>query len=65
MNLDGGKIYSQKFWNLKKKLFPKSRDPPSAMLDHDGNVSTTTEAIQNRVIEVHTKRLKPYKMKEH
>ena len=33
MKPDEGKINSQKFWKLKKKLFPRSRDPPAAILD--------------------------------
>ena len=32
MKPEHGKIDAQKFWKMKKKLFPKSRDPPSVML---------------------------------
>ena len=64
MKPDGCKINSQKFWNLKKKICPKSKDPPSAMVDSDGNLLTTLEDIENRAIEVHTERLKPNQIKE-
>ena len=62
---DGGKIDSQKFWKIKKKLFPKSCDPPSAMLDQFQNLLTTQDAIEARAIEVYSERLQPNKMKEH
>ena len=48
MKPDGGKINSHKFWNLKKKICPKSKDPPSAMIDKDGNLLTTHEDIEKR-----------------
>ena len=45
MKPNEGKIDAQKFWKLKKKLFPKSIDPPSAMLDSLENLITTQDAI--------------------
>ena len=33
-------------WGLKKKLCPKAKDPPTAMVDNDGNLKTTAEGIQ-------------------
>ena len=58
MKPEEGRIDAQKFWKMKKKLFPKSRDPPSAMLDKDGNMLTTDAAIEKRALEVYSQRLK-------
>ena len=57
MKPEEGRIDAQKFWKMKKKLFPKSRDPPSAMLDKDGNMLTTDAAIEKRALEVYSQRL--------
>ena len=35
MKPEEGKIDAQKFWKIKKRLFPKSMDPPSVMMDKD------------------------------
>ena len=37
---DEGGTHSGKLWKLRKKLFPNSRDPPTAMLDSEGNLVT-------------------------
>ena len=63
MNPDKGKIDSHRFWKMKKKLFPKSRDPPSAMLDKFNNLLTTQESLEARAIEVFSKR--PNIVKDH
>ena len=65
MKPEGGRIDSQKFWQMKKKLFPKSREPPSAMLDTDGVIITANKAIERRALEAYTERLKPNKIKTH
>ena len=62
MKPDKGKIDSQKFWKRKKKVFPKSREPPSAMLDKSGNLLTTEKSIQDRALEAYTERLEPNKI---
>ena len=43
---DGG-MNSGKLWKLKKKLNPIGRDHPTAMLDHKGNLVTSTADIAN------------------
>ena len=54
---DGG-VSSGSLWNLKKELFPQSRDPPTAMLDPtSGNLLTTEEKIQDVAVLTYTKRL--------
>ena len=65
MNPDKGKIDSHRFWKMKKKLFPESRDPPSAMLDKFNNLLTTQESIKARAIQVYSERLQPNIMKDH
>ena len=62
MKPDGGKINSQKFWKLKKKIFPKSRDPPAAMLNSKGDLLTNDREIKDRAVEVYKERLKPNKI---
>ena len=59
MKPEEGRKESHKFWQMKKKLFPKSREPPSAMLDSDGVILTTNKAIERRALEAYTERLKP------
>ena len=39
-------IYSGRLWKLRKKLFPQSRGPPTAMLDQCGNQVTDEEEIR-------------------
>ena len=65
MKPDGAKINSQKFWRLKKKICPKSKDSPAAMLDREGNLITNQEDIENQALEVYTERLSPNEMKDH
>ena len=65
MKPEGRKINSQKFWKLKRKVCPKTRDPPTAMMDREGNLITNKNATDDRAIEVFTERLKPNRMKEH
>ena len=65
MKPDGGKINAQAFWKLKKKVCPKSKDPPAAMVDREGNLLTTKDAIESRAIEVYTERLTANEIKPH
>ena len=58
-----GGVSSGKLWNLRKKLCPKSRDPPTAMLDANGNLVTNPEVIENIALETFRKRLENRPMK--
>ena len=50
---------SGKLWNLKKQIFPKSRDPPTAMMDpKSGNILTTQEKIEEAAINLYKDRLR-------
>ena len=51
-------LNSNKLWRLKKKLCPNSRDPPSAMLDSNGNLLTSDKHTKERALEIYTDRLK-------
>ena len=56
---------ANKMWKLKKKLCPNAMAPPSAMLDKEGNLLTTDEAITERALEVYAERLAPNKIEKH
>ena len=57
------RIDAQKFWQLNKKIFPRSRDPPTSIYDKKGNIITADKAIEERVIEVYSERLNPNNIK--
>ena len=52
-----GGLNEKLIWKLKKKLCPRSNDPPSAMLDGKGNIITCAKAIEKLSAEVYKKRL--------
>ena len=53
-----GNLNSGSLWNLKKQLFPQSRDPPTAMLDpRSGQLLTNEEHIQEAALFTYKKRL--------
>ena len=62
---DSGKLDKNKLWKLRKKMCPKIRDPPTAMMDRRGNVLTSEKAISERAIEVYEERLTNNDMKSH
>ena len=64
INCDEGGMSSGKLWNLKKQLFPRSRDPPTAMLDNSDNLVTNVETIKKLAVEAYKERLKSRQMKE-
>ena len=50
---------------MKKHIFPKCRDPPTAMVDPEtGNILTSEEKIENAAIKVYKERLRNRPMKE-
>ena len=62
---DQPKLDSQRFWKVKKKLCPRTKDPPSVMLDSHDNLLTTDKAIEDRAIEVYKERLNNNDIKPH
>ena len=63
MKCEEGGIHSGKLWKLRKKLFPKSKDPPTAMCDAAGNLATKEVEIEKTAIETYIKRLSNRPMK--
>jgi hypothetical protein len=51
IDCDEGGLHSGHLWKLKKKLSPKCRDPPTAMLDRAGNLLTSNEAIEEHAVQ--------------
>ena len=60
---EGGKS-SGKLWELKKKMCPRSRDPPTAMKDKDGIIVTNVEKIKEMAVNAYEERLKNRPIKE-
>ena len=55
---DGGQNIGN-LWNLKKHLFPKHSEPPTAMIDPEtGNLLTTEEKIEKAALKVYKDRLR-------
>ena len=64
IDCEEGGVHSGHLWNLKKKLSPKCREPPTAMLDDMGNLLTSSHAIEALAVEKYKKRLENRKMKD-
>ena len=60
---DGG-VNIGNLWKLKRKLSPKCRDPPTAMMDGDGNLVTSPHLIESLALETFSRRLKNRPMKK-
>ena len=58
-----GGYNSGNLWRLKKKLFPKSRDPPTAMLDQHGVIQTDEDILKEISKDAYRKRLENRKIK--
>ena len=59
-----GGVNSGHLWKLKKKLSPRCRDPPTAMLDSSGNLITSEKAIESLALETYKKRLENREIKD-
>ena len=64
IDCEEGGMNSGHLWNLKRKLNPKVRDPPTAMMDESGNLVSSTEKIKELTIEAYAKRLENRPMKK-
>jgi exonuclease III len=60
---EGGNISSE-IWKLKKELCPRSRDPPTAMVDNEENLVTDVEKIKEMAAKAYEHRLRNRPMKE-
>ena len=61
---DDGGFHSGDLWRLKKKLNPRCRDPPTAMVDANGNLATTHKKIEEIAVDAYKKRLENRPIKE-
>ena len=64
IDCEEGGVNSGHLWKLKKKLSPKCRDPPTAMIDDTGNLVTSASGIQTLSMETYKKRLENRKIKD-
>ena len=61
---DTGGTHIGKLWQLRKKLCPNSRDPPTAMIDEFGNHLTSPSALEDLALKTYKKRLENRPIKE-
>ena len=61
-NVDG-KFSQGGFWKLKRKLIPRSTDPPSAKLDDKGNLITSSAALKSLYSKTYKERLRQRDMR--
>ena len=54
---DEGGFSAPKMWSVKRKLFPKSGDPPTVKKDKLGNLITDTTGLKNLYKETYKDRL--------
>ena len=52
---DEGGYNAGKFWMLKKKLCPRPQDPPTAMLDFEGNLVTSVKGVAELSVKHYSK----------
>ena len=64
IKVEEGGIHSGSLWRLKKKLSPRCRDPPTAMLDRNGVLHTSNREIEAAALVIYENRLKNRKMKD-
>ena len=64
IKVDEGGINSGSLWKLKKKVSPRCRDPPTAMMDSSGNLLTSQGAIDKVALESYEKRLQNRPIKD-
>ena len=58
IDCEEGGIISGHLWKLKKKISPKCRDPPTGMLDPQGNLITSPKLIEELASQTYAERLK-------
>ena len=58
-----GDFSQLKLWKLKKRLCPKTCDPPMAKMDKEGNLITSPQLLKNLYLQTYQERLKNRDMK--
>ena len=61
---DEGGFSSQKLWALKKQMYPQQREPPTAMVDKQGNLETNESKLKKMAVEAFKERLANRPMKD-
>ena len=56
-----GGVNPGKLWKLRRKLFPNSRDPPTAMYDEDDNLVTSKTVIEKLAVQTYKHCLEIFK----
>ena len=64
IDCEEGGLNSSHLWKLKKKLSPRCRDPPTAMLDREGNLITSAKSIEALAVDTYKKRLENREIKD-
>ena len=61
---DEGGYNAGKFWMLKKKLCPRAMDPPTAMIDENGKLTTSAQGVTQLSVKHYSKILENRPMLE-
>ena len=64
IDCEEGGMSSGKLWSLRKEICPQSRDPPTAMMDLEGNLVTNAEKIKEMVVSAYVEGHKKRHTKE-
>ena len=59
-----GEVDMLSFWKMKRKLFPKAKDIPTAMMDSRGHLVSSGQKIKDLYLKTYEERLKHRKIKE-
>ena len=64
IDVEDGANMTTELWKLKKQICTRNRDPPTAMLNKDGNLVTDEDEIKQMALSEYKERLKNRPMKE-
>ena len=64
LDLFGGKLNHISMWKIKRKLFPRCQEPPTAKKDQFGNIITAPEALKTLYLNTYINRLEHRKIHE-
>ena len=64
IKVEEGGLNSGHLWRLKKKLSPRCRDPPTAMMDKNGVLHTSAHEIEDIALETYQNRLRNREIKD-
>ena len=64
LTCEEGGLNSGKLWKLKRRLKGIAMEPPTAMLDHQGSLVTSSKEIEKLTISMYQERLKALKIRK-